>query len=358
MPVDYQDFSVDDFVMDDYFQKWVMHPDPATCTFWENYLSRNSQKRETVEKARKLLLSATFEVDTLQEQEVQHMWNAILEKAKAAKDPVVPAPAKQRENGNIFLWRNWRRIAAAVTGLILLAAAIWLLIPRNQSIVVQTAYGEVKEIRLPDNSTIILNGNTKITYAKQWPSDKPRKVYLDGEAFFKVTKAKPATGNARFIVHTAHLNVEVLGTEFNVSNRRYQTQVVLNSGKIQLDLKQTGKADQHLLMQPGELVAVSENQEKAIKKKVNPQKYASWISKKLILDNTSLSEVALMLEETYGIQVHFEDGRQSQQKLSGIIPTDNLDILLLTLSKAAKLDIEQSPQGVLFKNRNVNTRNP
>jgi transmembrane sensor len=85
------------------------------------------------------------------------------------------------------------------------------------------------------------------------------------------------------MAHTPHLNVEISGTEFNVSNRRHQTEVVLHSGKIHLNINQAGKAVERLLMQPGELVAVSGNLEKT----VNPEKYGSWVSKTLILDDTS-----------------------------------------------------------------------
>ncbi len=59
---------------------------------------------------------------------------------------------------------------------------------------------------------------------------KSREVWIEGEAFFSV---KPSSVPRAFLVHTAsNMNVEVLGTTFNVVDRHGRMQVVLNSGKV------------------------------------------------------------------------------------------------------------------------------
>jgi ferric-dicitrate binding protein FerR (iron transport regulator) len=71
---------------------------------------------------------------------------------------------------------------------------------------------------LPDNSTVILNANSSLRYQENWEAELLREVWVDGEAFFSVVHTH---NHQRFRVNvTDDLKVEVLGTEFNVKDRR------------------------------------------------------------------------------------------------------------------------------------------
>ncbi|EDP69528.1 possible anti-sigma factor [Flavobacteriales bacterium ALC-1] len=73
-----------------------------------------------------------------------------------------------------------------------------------------TDFGEQLAITLPDNSQVILNSKSSISYDKnKW--DEGRTLQLSGEAYFKVEEGSD------FIVKTEKGNVTVLGTEFNVN---------------------------------------------------------------------------------------------------------------------------------------------
>lgn len=90
---------------------------------------------------------------------------------------------------------------------------------------ITTQYAENKEISLPDTSEVVLNADSKITYSeKKW--DTNRNISLEGEAFFKVAKGK------RFTVTTAAGTVAVLGTEFNVENRKNFFEVTCYEGLV------------------------------------------------------------------------------------------------------------------------------
>ncbi|TRZ79130.1 MAG: hypothetical protein D4R94_00100, partial [Chitinophagaceae bacterium] len=71
--------------------------------------------------------------------------------------------------------------------------------------------GSRSKIVLPDGSQVWVNSGSKLSYASNFDG-KIREVYLNGEAYFEVTKnpQKP------FIVHTSGIDIKVLGTEFNV----------------------------------------------------------------------------------------------------------------------------------------------
>jgi ferric-dicitrate binding protein FerR (iron transport regulator) len=114
-----------------------------------------------------------------------------------------------------------------------------------------THYGETARIKLPDGSMVVLNAHSTLTY-NDWSEGQTREVWLNGEAFFEVQKKHDATGRVKFVVHTGDLNVEVLGTRFNVSNRGLRTQIVLEEGKVRLRYEQ--ETEKVIDMQPGELV--------------------------------------------------------------------------------------------------------
>jgi len=234
-------------------------------------------------------------------------------------------------------WRGWAplKAAAVITGVAALSFAAWKMYQQNSLVKYQTAYGEVRSFTLPDQSVVTLNGNSSLQYHRYWNSAKAREIWIRGEAFFDV---KPAA-QKRFLVHTAHqINVEVLGTTFNVLDRESRTQVVLNTGKVRLS--GSSKAlPAPIEMQPGELVEVNTNARSLVKRHINAAAYASWKSHKLQFNNADLAQVAQVLQETYGITVIIKDSTLLHQQFSGTVPSQNANMLLEGLSQLFDLKI-------------------
>src|SRR5690606_22589795 len=122
-------------------------------------------------------------------------------------------------------------------------------------------------------------------YPEDWDHQAVREVWLEGEAFFHVQE-KSSPGGIKFIVHTEGVDVEVLGTRFNVRNRRHATEVVLNSGKVKLNFG--GKEE--VLMEPGDLVEYSAKTQSYAHKQVNSETYTSWRNHVLTFDESTLDE--------------------------------------------------------------------
>lgn len=241
---------------------------------------------------------------------------------------------------------RWYQMAAVVTGLLLVAFASWLIWGKENKITYQTAYGETKQVTLPDGSTVFLNGNTSLSYAENWDGQQARRVWLDGEAFFSVVHT---ASDQQFFVHTSEdFNVEVLGTTFNVLKRKDKTKVTLNTGKIRLNLKEAISAEP-ILMKPGELVEFNDASSKIIKKAVNPEIYSSWKSSKMAFEDTSLADIIVLLEQTYGLTVEISDPSLLDLKFNGTVPSDNVDILLEGLSQLFDLNIKRQENHVIFK---------
>jgi len=231
---------------------------------------------------------------------------------------------------------QWRRWAAAAAAVVTLAGGSWLLYSQRPvaPVEVATNYGQTRLLHLPDGSEVTLNGHSKLRYTARWAVGQPREVWLDGEGYFSV---RHQPDNQRFMVHTqAGFSVEVLGTKFTVNRRRDQARVVLISGKVRVDFDNPDQPD--IIMTPGELVETHDAQPAlVVHKSVRPAPYAAWKDAQLVLDETTIAEMAARLQDTYGIEVIVKNPELNQRKMTGTIPVRDLDVLLLALQEAFHL---------------------
>lgn len=119
-------------------------------------------------------------------------------------------------------WKQVVRVAAVVA--VILGAYLFL---RNGDTVISTANAEKADIVLPDKSEVILNASSALTYnTKKW--DKKRQVKLEGEGFFKVAQG------STFDVKASSGTISVLGTQFNVKNRKEYFEVSCYEGSVKV----------------------------------------------------------------------------------------------------------------------------
>ena len=243
---------------------------------------------------------------------------------------------------------NWYRRAAVWSGLLLLSVASFFYIRYQlETTVVQTAFGEVKTVTLPDGSEVTLNANSTLRYATDWDETLDRQVWLNGEGFFSVVHT---TDDRKFQVHTSHLNVEVLGTEFNARSRGQNVEVVLHSGKVKLAFNPQDSTTE-VVMKPGELLTYSESDHRITRKVVTPQYYSAWRNHKLILNNTSLAEIARALENYYGYEVTIQGKQLKQKKLTATaqLSLQEKDVILTAISEIYGIKVIQDGNKILFK---------
>ncbi len=321
-----QTLTVEDLVLNESFNNWVKNASKADEQYWQKWLANNPDKHLLVEQARQLVLALSSKEIPLPEQEIALAWRSLQE---ALQDRKYPGSSRKFTKSTPF--RKWYAVAAVFALLLISGLFIWKVYLYSPAVHYHTKFGETKTIHLPDGSQVILNGNTTLRYQANWSQAKHREVWLKGEAYFSVKKGISA-GNAKFIVHTTKLDVEVLGTQFNVMDRKKSTRVVLDEGQVKIS-PLLATIDKPLFMKPGELVEYSSTKAALIRKSTDTQRYSSWKHKKMVFDATSMQEIAEQIEATYGLKVVFADPALAQRKLTGTIPSDNINILLLTLSK-------------------------
>jgi ferric-dicitrate binding protein FerR (iron transport regulator) len=141
------------------------------------------------------------------------------------------------------------------------------------------------------------------------------------------------------------VEVEVLGTSFNVNNRRGRVQVMLNTGKVKLFRPLGGAA---IDMQPRDFVEVQEAGTQVLRKEVAPDRYISWVQQKLMFDNTPLREITQTLEDTYGLHVVFREERLQDLPFTGDLPNQKVDLFLRILGESLDVDILRQGQTIII----------
>lgn len=235
------------------------------------------------------------------------------------------------------------RAAAAV--LILITVSIWWYTRASSFIEIRTGFGERLTVMLPDQSSVLLNGNSVLRYSDEWNNQMAREVWIEGEGFFSVTHTKD---HQKFIVHADQLDVEVLGTKFNVRTRDDGSEVMLAEGKVKLGLSESEDAGE-MFLKPGELATLRDKQ--LSKREVKQQKYTSWTENKLFFEHTPLTEVATLLEETYGLNVLFSNSDLQKRELSGEISFATENDILYAIAETFNLQVDRRGRSVIISTK-------
>lgn len=335
--MNYLSFEPEDFALDAFFCRWVLEPDPETEAFWLDWLRNNPYKSKDIEMARQLVLLASSDDGVAPSSvAIDRMW----EKIESGRQPKILPLRKAK---------FWMKLAAAVAFLIVAFGGYFYKQVRNQTY--RTAYGESRRVLLPDGSLVTLNANSRLRISNDWGQPREREVWLTGEAFFYVSKMKRDGRPVKFTVHTQDLNIEVRGTQFNVNTRKDQTHVALSEGSVHLYLNEKGR-EKEIRMKPGDLVNFSSKSQKLSMCHVpDVSPVYSWKNNRWTLNDTSLEDITVLIQETYGVTVTIADDSLRRKKVTGIVPTDNMEDLLDALESILPVTITRQQDDVTINTR-------
>ncbi len=255
--------------------------------------------------------------------------------------PLYAEDNQSTENERAVLWRrNSVWFAAAVVLIMLSGGGLFRDNIRYKTF--STGFTETKRLVLTDGSKVVINANSKLRIPRFGFGAKTREVYLSGEADFNISHTED---HKHFIVHANdNLDIEVLGTEFNVYARPRGTKVVLNKGKVQLNYRD-GRSVKQLTMAPGDLVTMDRNGFKSVTKTDNPQNFSAWKIHRFIFENESLLEICHLFEDNFGVKVHIPDSTLARQTISGSFTALNAEELLEILTDDSGLSYQKSDDG-------------
>jgi len=311
-------FDLHYFLRDASFENWAKGLNKNDMAYWNKWIQDHPEHIEAIDNAKSIITGINFNKNYPSNEKVQEELTKVL--PKIGLDPIKSKNHKKSRSLSKILF-----FSTAAVVLILLSWTGISIINNHNTTVHKTNFGEIIDLKLPDGTSVVLNGNSEISYE----NNKPRSLNLKGEAYFKVNPI-PST-NAKFWVTTNDLKVEVLGTQFHVNTRKHKTNVVLDEGSIHLEFKNGDVAK----MIPGEMVSFSHQSKKLVHKKVTVETpYAFWRGGTYTFNNIPLKDVMSNLESTYGIEVEYSSDELKQTPISGGIPNQNLKICITAIEKA------------------------
>ena len=212
----------------------------------------------------------------------EEVWNNLLNELDKPKVQIKP-----------LAFSYYFKIAAAASVLIILGLTGFF---RFYTTTVYTSPGQHLSYRLPDNSSVELNAESKIQFHPYWFSFS-RTVVLDGEAYFLVSKGK------KFSVSSKLGETTVLGTSFNIYSRNSDYTVICYTGKVRV--VSTGKKEK-VLLNPNEKAFITSDGFLRFVQEANSQSLKSWRDNMFVFTGTPIVTVLQEIERQYNIKIQFQ----------------------------------------------------
>lgn len=210
---------------------------------------------------------------------------------------------------------------------------------------VKVPYGGEYELMLSDHTKVRLNSGTELRFPVRFGNDQ-REVYLEGEAFFSVTKDEKRP----FIVKMGNqLSVEVLGTEFNIMAYADEDRIetTLNRGRVKV-------SGEHSVveLQPDQQAVYDKGQKYLSARQVDAEKYSAWKDGKFIFENTSLEAIMTRLARWYNIHVFYQNPEAKDFHFTGDLERyEHFDQTLKMLEKATNVRFQINKDNVVVSVR-------
>jgi ferric-dicitrate binding protein FerR (iron transport regulator) len=247
---------------------------------------------------------------------------------------------------DIFRWKRLPRLVPITAMLLLLAIASWYFIGNQiQTPALYTQKNDsavkVMQVQLGDGSKIWLNTDASLSYPKKF-SDSSRDVAMTGEAYFEITEDK----DKPFIITTAHSNITVLGTSFNVHAGVEETSVIVNTGKINVS---TEDGIHQEILESGQMAIVNNTE---LTKGLNPNmNFMAWQSGEFHFDSADLPTVVEDLNTYYKNQLMIDEDSKFNCALTGSFYKAPLMEILETLVLTCGVTVNRENNRFIIKSQ-------
>ena len=351
----YVTYHCTDFASDDAFVEWVQNPDPESDAFWTALIASYPALKDEIDDARLIIQSMHFVEPELSAEQVNRLWCSIRVDTARKKTPVLRylsiGAACAASIAILFsIWLqpvNNDDITAETDTLVEFATGTVPVITGNQVQVtladqsnysvaseqselqydekgqltvnaqevisqqevktekvtekirfnqVMVPWGKRTTISFADGTRLWLNAGSRAVYPVEFSSAR-REVFIEGEAYFEVAKdpAKP------FFVKTGTIEVQVLGTSFNVNAypQEEKMEVALVTGSLQV----TGNNMQPVLLRPNHVMEIDQSTSRQVVRSVDIYNYICWKDGVLQFSSENLEVVLRRLERHYAVPV-------------------------------------------------------
>ena len=257
-------------------------------------------------------------------------------------------------------YRHWWSVAAVLL-LVALGAWWWRTGPTGSI----AKEGAVKEqglqtftnelasnyvVYLPDSSMVVLEPQATLRYPKHFAKQK-REVYLEGNAFFKVTR----NAAAPFYVYSNHIVTQVLGTSFFVKTNRTTNdiEVSVRTGKVAVYSEESSG----VILKPNQKVVYNRNDrlfrtslvDMPLPLVPDSSKEESVTVLNFVFEEEPLANVLARLEAAYHIEITLEQPALAKALFTGDIKGQNLFDQLEIICQSIQATYEIKGTQILIK---------
>lgn len=202
-------------------------------------------------------------------------------------------------------------------------------------------YGKRSKVKLEDGTEIWLNSGSVFKFPTHFSGEK-REVSLKGEMYAEVT----ADSKKPFIVHTAHFDIQVYGTRFNIS--AYEDEPTPSCVLVDGIVGFRPESGPEIRMKTNEKVLY--DGKRFEKRKVSASRYTCWKEGYLELDDANIMDVLNRIGRYYNLSFSFGDKKRlTGRKCSGkIYLSDNIDNVLTTISLLYSTDYRKEERTIFI----------
>ena len=298
----------------------------------QHWAQESEKRKQELARLKNVWVLAGLETEIdpgIKNSEIERIWNIIRELNQK----------KQKQTLRIRI----ARYAAAILLLVGLSGTLGYYISNRLSIShtelteIIVPKGQRSSIVLPDGSKVQLNSDSRLKFVS-FQTGK-RKVILDGEGFFQVThdQSRP------FVVEAHGIEVEVLGTTFNVSS--YPNDSVVTTYLVNGKVKISNQKDK-VILSPSEAYQYNRTTHESSKMKVPDERFSNWTKGVLTIEGETIAELSKKLERRYNVQILFADEEVKQHIYTGSIRDENLTVVLEALEFASSIKFKQKGDSI------------
>jgi transmembrane sensor len=390
----YKEFEIEQWLEDADFVGWVKNPIGNAGAFFTSLMAKDVQLAQRMAAAMQILQGIANNEPTLSDESIEQMWENV-------RSETVDGRKKHR---SINEWIRIGSIAASI--LLVVGFSSYLLLGLNndidyKTIVAKVSVDSVSEIKLlmPDKSQITLSNRAEVMLRNEGemtlktskgerislnisklsekhfgqlivpkgkraslifadgsrvtvrPGSKvifptmfaqnEREIYVQGEAFLEVSKNKKRP----FIVKTELMDVEVLGTSFDVSAYPGENEqsVVLVTGSVKV---RSASSDETKIV-PNQRYSFDKTSQMQSVNEVNVFPYISWKDGILSFNSENLGNVLNELSNYYGVEFDYKPNVLDEIHITGKLDLNNdVDNALKVIATISPIDYKHMKKSI------------
>lgn len=254
----------------------------------------------------------------IEDSAVQERLNMLFDKLSSTTNP---QPRK------LTPWK-YLPIAVALLAALVVGFYFWRNSQIEHVMMVKAENGEVKEVVLPDSSHAWLNAGATLSYPKRFRRSDRTVTLTDGQAFFEVKRNE----DKPFIVQAGALNVQVLGTAFEVTayDNKEQASVAVQSGKVNVSTHQA--AISATTVTANQKATVNTTSGMVETSEIDGDDIAGWKDNRLVFFEEPFANVVEALQRRYGTRITVNKASLLKDKVILKLDDQPLDQVLKVLS--------------------------